>query len=167
EGVPFYLRSGKSLKSKVSEIVVQFRRPPHSIFHLPTGQNLPMNLISMCIQPDEGIHQQFEAKVPDSIEETRSVNMEFHYASSFGEATIPDAYERLLMDALKGDASLFTRADGIEAEWRIVDPIIKGWEFNPDASPLATYAPGSWGPAEADSLLAATGHHWFLRCLHE
>jgi glucose-6-phosphate 1-dehydrogenase len=167
DSVPFYLRSGKALKQKGSEIVVQFRRPPHSMFDLPTGQDIPTNLISICIQPDEGIHQRFEAKVPDSLQETRSVDMEFHYASSFGEAVIPDAYERLLMDALKGDASLFTRADGIEAEWRIVDPIIAGWQSAPEASPLVTYEPGSWGPIEADKLLATEGHNWFLRCLHE
>jgi glucose-6-phosphate 1-dehydrogenase len=167
QGVPFYLRSGKALKEKVSEIVVQFRRPPHSMFHLPTGQDIPTNLISICIQPDEGIHQRFEAKIPDSLQETRSVDMEFHYASSFGEAVIPDAYERLLMDAIKGDASLFARADGIEAEWRIVDPIIAGWQSEPEASPLVTYEPGSWGPIEADKLLATEGHNWLLRCLHE
>ena len=102
EGVPFYLRSGKALQDKVSEIVIQFRRPPHAIFRLPAGKDVATNLISMCIQPDEGIHQRFEAKVPDSIQETRSVDMEFHYASSFGEAVIPDAYERLLMDAING-----------------------------------------------------------------
>jgi glucose-6-phosphate 1-dehydrogenase len=167
EGVPFYLRSGKALKHKVSEIVVQFRRPPHSMFNLPAGSDLTTNLISMCIQPDEGIHQRFEAKVPDSTQETRSVDMEFHYAASFGEDAIPDAYERLLMDALKGDASLFTRADGIEAEWRIIDPIISGWENHPEASPIASYERGSWGPIEAHNLLANSGHKWLLRCLHE
>ena len=89
----------------------------------------------MCLQPDEGIHQRFEVKVPDSVQDTRSVDMEFHYASSFGDAAIPDAYERLLEDALKGDASLFTRADGIEAEWHIVDPIVTGWQAQTDVSP--------------------------------
>jgi glucose-6-phosphate 1-dehydrogenase len=167
EGVPFYLRSGKALKRKISEIVVQFRRPPHSMFDLPAGKDLTSNLISMCIQPDEGIHQHFEVKVPDSAQEMHSVDMEFHYASSFGTLSIPDAYERLLMDALKGDASLFTRADGIEAEWGIIDPIIAGWESTPTISPLLSYEPGTWGPAEADKLLEKNGHRWILRCLHD
>ncbi|MFW5772026.1 MAG: glucose-6-phosphate dehydrogenase, partial [Phototrophicaceae bacterium] len=167
EGVPFYLRSGKALGRKASEIVVQFKRPPVSIFHLPPGKELTTNLISMCIQPDEGIHQRFEVKEPDSIQNMRSVDMEFHYASSFGEAVIPDAYERLLMDALNGDASLFTRADGVEAEWKIIDPILEGWESNPDISPIVSYEKGSWGPAEADELLAKNGHKWTMRCLHD
>ncbi len=166
EGVPFYLRSGKALQNKVSEIVMQFRRPPHAIFRLTADKDLTTNLISMCIQPDEGIHQRFEAKVPDSVQETRSVDMEFHYASSFGEAVIPDAYERLLMDAINGDASLFTRADGIEAEWQIIDPIIAGWQSDPEVSPLVTYEPRTWGPIEADRLLEKSGHKWILRCLH-
>ncbi len=167
EGVPFYLRSGKALGRKASEIVVQFKRPPVSIFHLPPEKELTTNLISMCIQPDEGIHQRFEVKKPDSIQDMRSVDMEFHYASSFGEAVIPDAYERLLMDALNGDASLFTRADGVEAEWNIIDPILEGWESNPDISPIVSYEKGSWGPAEADELLAKNGHKWTMRCLHD
>ena len=166
EGVPFYLRSGKALKQKASEIVVHFRRPPHSIFGLPAGKDFTTNLISMCIQPDEGIHQRFEVKIPDSVQETRSVDMEFHYELTFGEAAIPDAYERLLMDTLKGDASLFTRADGIEAEWQIIDSILAGWRSNPEASPLVTYEPGTWGPIEANKLLANGERKWFLRCLH-
>ena len=167
EGVPFYLRSGKALKRKASEVVVQFKQPPHSMFHLPPEKDLTTNLISMCIQPDEGIHQRFEVKVPDSIQDMRSVDMEFHYASSFGEAVIPDAYERLLMDALNGDASLFTRADGVEAGWGIIDPIIESWASEPDRSPVVTYEKGSWGPVEADELLARGGHRWIMRCLHE
>lgn len=167
EGVPFYLRSGKALKGKVSEIIVQFRRPPHSMFRLPSGHKLTTNLISMCIQPDEGIHQRFEAKEPDSAQHMRSVDMEFHYASSFGKLAIPDAYERLLMDALHGDASLFTRADGIESAWRVIDNVIKGWESKPEESPMATYEPGTWGPVEAEQLLANSGHNWIVHCLHE
>lgn len=167
EGVPFYLRSGKALKRKSSEIVVQFRRPPHSLFDLPAGKDLTSNLISMCVQPDEGIHQHFEVKVPDSGQDMRSVDMEFHYASEFGALPIPDAYERLLMDALKGDASLFTRADGIEAEWAVIDPIIAGWQSAPAASPLVTYERGTWGPVQADQLLEMNGHRWILRCLHD
>ncbi|RMG81543.1 MAG: glucose-6-phosphate dehydrogenase, partial [Chloroflexi bacterium] len=120
----------------------------------------------LCIQPDEGIHLKFEAKQPDT-RKGRAVHMEFHYATSFGTASIPEAYERLLYDALLGDPSLFTRSDGIEAAWRFIDPIIGGWQNSEHALPLVTYAPGSWGPTEADELLERDGHHWYLGCLHE
>jgi glucose-6-phosphate 1-dehydrogenase len=121
----------------------------------------------LCIQPDEGIHLKFETKVPDSAQETRSVNMDFHYRSSFGDGPLPDAYERLLLDALKGDASLFTRSDGIEMSWRLVDPVIDGWEL-PEAPPLLAYPQGSWGPKEADELVARDGHIWrHLCCEHD
>lgn len=164
QGVPFYLRSGKKLKDKVSEINIIFKRPPHMMF--PTDGGFAANSISIHIQPDEGIHLRFEAKVPDSINSTRSVEMEFHYADSFGEAAIPEAYERLLLDALNGDAALFTRSDEIEEAWRIVDPIINGWQTDDTAPPLVTYEGGTWGPKEADELLARYGHQWRISSLH-
>ena len=110
------------------------------------------NILSLCIQPDEGIHLMFEAKVPDSDQDMRSVDMEFQYRDSFS-GVLPDAYERLLMEALRGDASLFTRSDGIEAAWKLVDSIASGWETSniPD---LSLYRRGSWGPSEANALLA-------------
>ena len=166
QGVPFYLRSGKALKHKVSEMVVQFRRPPLMMFDLPPQDLAAQNVLSLCIQPDEGIHLSFEAKLPDS-REGRSVDMDFHYSESFGKYAIPEAYERLLLDALLGDASLFTRSDGIEAAWRLIDPIISGWETSPKALPIVTYDPGTWGPVEADSLLELDGRSWRLHCLHE
>ena len=93
----------------------------------------------------------------------RSVLMDFHYEDSFGSNGIPDAYERLLLDAIQGDASLFTRSDGIEAAWRIIDPILEGWS-SPDAPSLTSYKPGSWGPVEADELLTRVGRHWLRGC---
>jgi glucose-6-phosphate 1-dehydrogenase len=157
--VPFYLRSGKALAAKRSEILIEFQQPPHVLFNLPEGHDLTPNMLSIGIQPDEGIHFTFEAKVPDSAQETRSVNMEFHFSSSFQQKDLPEAYERLILDALLGDASLFTRSDEIDRAWRLVDPVIKGWETS-GIPALATYEHGSWGPTEADVLLAREGHVW-------
>ena len=165
QGVPFYLRSGKALNRKTSEIIIEFQRPPHMMFHLPETSDFTPNILSLCIQPDEGIHLRFEAKVPDSDQEMRSVDMDFHYHSSFNGTLLPEAYERLLLEALQGDASLFTRSDELEAAWQLVDPILQGWvENNP---PLATYKTGDWGPDEADQLLARNGHRWRLGCMDE
>ena len=165
QGVPFYLRSGKALARKTSEIIIEFLRPPHLMFHLPEGNDITPNILSLCIQPDEGIHLRFEAKVPDSEQEMRSVDMDFHYRSSFN-GSLPEAYERLLLDALAGDASLFTRSDSIEAAWSLVDPVLKGWE-TPDAPPLGSYPVGSWGPDDADRLLVRDGRTWRLGCVDE
>jgi len=165
QGVPFYLRSGKVLAHKTSEIIIEFQRPPHLMFRLPEGQDFSPNILSLCIQPDEGIHLRFEAKLPDTTQEMRSVDMDFHYGSSF-TGSLPEAYERLLLEALEGDASLFTRCDGIEASWKMVDPIIQGWEANDDPA-LTIYPVGSWGPGEADQLLARDGRRWRLGCTDE
>jgi glucose-6-phosphate 1-dehydrogenase len=165
QGVPFYLRSGKALMRKTSEIIIEFQRPPHLMFHLPEGSTITPNILSLCIQPDEGIHLRFEAKVPDIEQEMRSVDMDFHYRSSFNEA-LPEAYERLLLEALAGDASLFTRNDSIEAGWRLLDPVLQGWETE-SAPPLVVYPAGSWGPAEADALLGRDERNWRLGCVDE
>ncbi len=166
QGVPFYLRSGKALKKKVSEVVVQFKCPPHMMFDPAAGSDcFTPNILSLCIQPDEGIHLKFEAKVPGSFMDSRSVDMEFHYRSSFGDEPLPEAYERLLLDALNGDASLFTRSDEIEAAWRLVDPVLQGWEGT-DPPTLVTYPVGSMGPAEADAFLARDGRAWREECEH-
>lgn len=162
QGVPFYLRSGKALAKKVSEIIVRFRCPPHVMFPLRPGETIKPNFLAVCIQPDEGIHLRFEAKVPDTISEMRSVDMEFHYADDFGEIAIPEAYERLLLDGIQGDASLFTRSDGIERSWELMDPIIRGWDGS-EAPPLARYERGSWGPKEADDFLSRDGG-WLRGC---
>jgi glucose-6-phosphate 1-dehydrogenase len=157
QGVPFYLRSGKNLKEKLSQITIVFKEPPHLLFPTRDGRMTP-NMLMLYLQPDEGIHWRFEAKVPDTVADLRSVDMEFHYADSFGKTAIPDAYERLLLDTLTGDASLFTRADEVETAWGLIDPILEAWESN--SQPLAIYPPGTWGPAEADELLARDERHW-------
>jgi glucose-6-phosphate 1-dehydrogenase len=163
KGVPFYLRSGKALEKKVSEIIIQFREPPHIMFPLPRGYSITSNMLALCVQPDEGINLRFEAKVPDTPADMRSVNMNFHYAESFGSCAIPEAYERLLDDALKGDASLFTRSDGIEKGWEFTDPIIHGWESK-HAPELYYYKRGTWGPKEADEFLIRDGRRWLQAC---
>jgi glucose-6-phosphate 1-dehydrogenase len=163
QGVPFFLRSGKALASKTSQIRVRFRRPPQMMFGLPKNADgaFAPNTLTIQIQPDEGIHLTFEAKLPDSSHETHSVQMDFSYSQTFGEGEIPEAYERLLLDALHGDPSLFTRSDEIEVLWGIVDPIIHGWEQT-GQPPVATYPRESWGPTEAEALLARDNHYWRL-----
>ena len=159
QGVPFYLRSGKCLKEKLSQITIEFKEPPHLLF--PKAQeHLTPNMLVLYLQPDEGMHLRFEAKVPDTGSQMRSVDMEFHYADSFGKTAIPEAYERLLLDVLSGDASLFTRADEVETAWGLIDPILQVWEDPSGEQPLAFYEPNSWGPSEADELLAREGHKW-------
>ena len=162
-GVPFYLRSGKRLAEKSTEILIQFKSVPHVMFPLPPGREIRPNALFLCLQPDEGMHLRFEVKAPDTEADMRSVDMDFHYADDFGPGALPDAYERLLLDALEGDASLFTRADAIELAWQIVDPIVRGWEGS-SAPPLETYEPGSWGPPGAEALLAQDGRGWALGC---
>lgn len=159
QGVPFYLRSGKALAKKQSEIAIVFKRPPLVMFGLVN--NLFSNVLSILVQPDEGIHLTFEAKVPDSSQEMRTVDLEFHYRDAFADRTIPDAYERLLLDALHSDALLFARNDEIIQAWRLIDPILQGWN-TPAAPPLVAYARGSWGPKDAERLLAREGHRWLV-----
>jgi glucose-6-phosphate 1-dehydrogenase len=161
--VPFYLRSGKGLAAKTTEVAIQFKGVPHLMFPIPQEEQMTPNILSLCLQPDEGIHLRFEAKVPGAGMRTRSVDMEFHYAEDFGAAALPEAYERLLLDAVQGDASLFARADEIELAWGIIDPILDAWG-QPGAPPLAFYQQGSWGPVEADQFLAQDGHAWILGC---
>lgn len=144
---------------KSSEIIVEFQYPPHHIFD---RHAFTPNLLSFCIQPDEGIHIKFETKVPDSVQETRPVDMDFHYRDQFS-GSIPDAYERLLIDVLNGDASLFPRSDAIEKSWQLIDPIIQGWK-TPEAPPLYTYDPGSWGPIAIHDLLLRDGRYWRIGC---
>ncbi len=157
--VPFYLRSGKALAERVTEIVVQFQTPPHVLFDMHGETTLRPNALVLRIQPDEGIHLRFETKVPDSDQEMRSVHMDFAYSSGMDDVRIPDAYERLLLDAIEGDASLFTRSDEIELAWRLADPVAKAWEAS-EGQPLALYPPGTWGPLAADDFLLEDGHSW-------
>jgi len=164
QGVPFFLRSGKCMAAKASEIAIQFKRVPHLMFPQPSEDQIAPNILNLCLQPDEGIHLRFDAKVPGAGMRTRPVDMDFYYADDFGEGALPEAYERLLLDALQGDATLFARADEIELSWGVIDPILAGWA-QPDASPLAGYEPGRWGPDEAEQLLAKDGRSWILRCV--
>jgi len=116
----------------------------------------------MCIQPDEGIHLRFETKMPGAPD-IHPMDMEFHYREGYKETALPEAYERLLLDALQGDAALFTREDEIDLSWKLVDYILSGWE-SPSAPPLCLYPRGSWGPQEADILLFQDGRGWRLGC---
>ena len=162
--IPFYLRSGKALRQKTTQVNIQFKRPPNSIFELTESGDYSRNMLSICIQPDEGIHLTIEAKIPDQ-QIAKSVDMELHYENAFVAEDLPDAYERLILDAINGDAALFIRGDEIESAWKIVDPIIDAWSQDPAAPPMQCYAKGSWGPAAADELLERDEHLWRISCL--
>lgn len=154
-GVPFYLRTGKRLPKHLTEIVIQFRQAPLLLFnHTPTEQVAP-NLLVIRIQPDEGISLRFNAKQPGPAVHVRPVNMDFRYSTSFGMASA-SAYERLLLDCMLGDPSLFAHRDAVETAWGILTPILEAWAHQPPPS-LPNYAAGTWGPAEADALLQGGG----------
>ena len=163
--IPFYLRSGKALRSKTTQVNIQFKRPPNSIFELAESGDPSRNMLSICIQPDEGMHLTIQAKIPDQ-QFAKSVDMKLHYEDAFKADELPDAYERLILDAINGDAALFIRSDEIESAWQIVDPIIDGWASDPAAPPMQIYDIGSWGPEAADELLQREEHIWRVSCLH-
>jgi glucose-6-phosphate 1-dehydrogenase len=148
---------GKRLPKRATEIAIQFKEVPHQLFRESASDPEP-NLLAMRIQPDEGIMLRFGAKVPGLGIDVRNVTMDFTYGSAF-QTDSPDAYETLILDALLGDASLFTRADEVEQAWSIVDPIIAAWaeEGPPD---FPSYEAGTWGPAVAEDLLAREGRRW-------
>ena len=156
-GVPFFLRTGKRLPRRVTEVAVSLKKVPHMIFGGAEVEPSP-DVISMRIQPDEGIAIRFNAKVPGAGTQIRPVRMEFSYGSAFGEAG-PDAYERLLLDVIRGDPTLFTRRDEVEAAWTIVQPILDVWG-EPTAPAPFPYAAGSWGPEEADRMISLTDRTW-------
>ncbi|MGI8703971.1 MAG: glucose-6-phosphate dehydrogenase [Candidatus Limnocylindrales bacterium] len=159
--VPFYLRTGKRLPKRATEIAIQFKRPPLMLFRDASADPEP-NLLALRIQPDEGILLRFAAKVPELGLDVRSVNMDFTYGTSF-TTDAPEAYETLLLDAMLGDASLFTRADEVEAAWGIVTPITYAWsEWDRDGTPedLHPYEAGTWGPDAADRLVERDGRRW-------
>ncbi len=156
--VPFYIRTGKRMPKRVTEIAIQFRRAPFVLFRDTPVDELSHNLLVMHIQPDEGISLQFGAKIPGPTVRVGSVNMDFKYADHFG-ASANTGYERLLYDCMIGDATLFQRADQVEAGWAIVSPIIDVWRALPPRT-FPNYAAGSWGPKEADELLRRDGRKW-------
>ncbi|HTS28858.1 MAG TPA: glucose-6-phosphate dehydrogenase [Bryobacteraceae bacterium] len=155
-GVPFYVRTGKRLPKRVTEIAIQFNQAPLRIFENGDGASAP-NLLIVRIQPEEGISLKFLSKTPGSGMKLRPVSMDFNYGSSFGERS-PSAYETLLLDAIIGDATLYTRQDMVEASWTVVEPIQEVWrntKYN-----FSNYAAGTWGPAASDDMLAQRGHVW-------
>jgi len=156
--VPFYLRTGKRLQRRTAEIAVEFKRPPQLLFADTGAGRLRPNVLVLRIQPEEGIFLRFGAKAPGQTIEIVPVEMDFAYGARFGEPVL-DAYARLLLDALRGDATLFTRADEAEAAWRIVDSIHAGWRADAAAPPQA-YPAGSWGPPAATRLLSRSGRRW-------
>ncbi|HEU4996902.1 MAG TPA: glucose-6-phosphate dehydrogenase [Gemmatimonadaceae bacterium] len=163
-GVPFFLRSGKRLPRRVSEIAVQFREPPVLMFRREAREQIAPNVLTMRIQPNEGVSLSFQVKSPGAAYqlskgiEVAPVAMDFTYSEAFGDVN-PPAYETLLLDVMLGDATLFTRSDEVEAAWRVVDPIIDYWEKHPPAA-MPTYAAGTWGPAEADLLVESHDVAW-------
>src|SRR3989454_165001 len=156
-GVPFYIRAGKRLPKRATEIRVAFKKPPHLTFGRDAAAELETNAITLRIQPEEGISLRFGAKVPSAGVKLRSVTMDFDYASSFLVET-PEAYERLLLDCMIGDPTLFTRADEVEAAWALIDPMEAAWRDG--RPPLQFYDAGTWGPAAAGKLLEADGREW-------
>ena len=155
EGVPFYLRSGKRLAQRLTEIVVQFKRIPHLMFHPLHAEDLSANRLVLRIQPEEGLSLTVETKRPGPALSLGTVGMDFSYEHAFGES--PEAYERLFLDAMAGDQTLFTRSDWVDLSWSLLTPVLESWR-NAGAPPV--YASGSWGPPDADRLLAAQGHRW-------
>jgi glucose-6-phosphate 1-dehydrogenase len=157
-GVPFYLRTGKRLAQRTTEIVIQFRRTPFVLFRNTTVKNLETNRLVIHIQPEEGISLSFGAKVPGSVMKLGLVNMDFDYSTYFG-LEHSTGYERLLRDCMAGDATLFQRSDMVEAGWNVIQPILDVWRALP-ARGFPNYASGSWGPIEADDLLERDGRSW-------
>ncbi len=157
-GVPFYIRSGKRMPKRVTEIAIQFKMPPLMLFNEVTANAIEPNLLVMNIQPEEGIALRFGAKMPGSGENVQPVVMNFSYGSSF-KVPAPDAYERLILDAMLGDNTLFTRSDEVEASWSLVTPMTESWESG-GGSFIELYRAGTWGPKEADDFMSADGRAW-------
>jgi glucose-6-phosphate 1-dehydrogenase len=156
-GVPFFIRTGKKLPKRATEIAIQFNMPPLSLFRAGATSEPQPNLLILRIQPEEGISLRFQSKQPGSGMRLRPVSMDFNYGASFGERS-PSAYETLLVDALTGDATLYTRQDMVEASWRVVEPILNDWQGRQHEFP--NYEPGTWGPAKADDMLLRLGYRW-------
>ncbi|SHE76864.1 glucose-6-phosphate 1-dehydrogenase [Mariniphaga anaerophila] len=150
-GVPFFIRTGKKLPARVTEVVIHFKQVPHHLFNqvgIPGAEN---NQLVIRIQPDEGVLLKFRMKTPGAGFQVQTVNMDFHY-SDMAEVRLPSAYERLLLDCMQGDATLYSRGDAVEEAWKFVQPILNAWEFNPDI-PVFGYPAGTWGPESSDKLI--------------
>jgi len=160
-GVPFYIRTGKRLPTRVTEIVVHFRPTPHRLFR-QNDFSIPHNQLIIRIQPDEGILIKFGMKLPGAGFNVKTVNMDFHY-TDLSETHLPSAYERLLYDAMSGDSTLYARADAVEAAWKFVAPIQRAWASNPDIK-IYGYPSGTWGPENADDLIDEKGFTWRYPC---
>jgi glucose-6-phosphate 1-dehydrogenase len=158
KGVPFYIRSGKRMAKRVSEIAIQFKRPPGILFSEGSRFDLAPNTMVIQIQPDEGVTLVMNSKVPGLETRTQPVKMHFRYATTFGSNT-PEAYERLILDAMVGDSTLFIRGDETEASWKLVTPVLECWK-EAGVDGLDEYSSGSWGPDSSDQLLAERGHQW-------
>jgi glucose-6-phosphate 1-dehydrogenase len=156
--VPFYMRTGKRMPARSTEIAIQFKRAPHSLFRGTKVENVPPNVMVLRLQPDEGISLGFQAKVPGPVMKMDNVRMDFDYAERFG-ATPSTGYETLVYDCMCGDATLFHRADSVDAGWRIVQPVLDVWKALP-ARHFPNYAAGSWGPEESEELLTRSGRAW-------
>jgi glucose-6-phosphate 1-dehydrogenase len=157
-GVPFYIRTGKRLPKRTTEIAIQFRRPPLHIFKKVSSSSIAPNLLIVNVQPDEGISVRFEAKLPGSRMQLAPVMMNFRYGSAFG-MPVPEAYETLLLDAMLGDPTLFARHDFVEDSWALITPVHQAWKAAA-AREIPTYEAGEWGPPEADAMMAADGRRW-------
>jgi len=157
-GVPFYIRTGKRLAERTTEIAIQFKQAPFQLFRDTPVENLETNRLVIHIQPEEGLSLRFGAKIPGPIMHTGPVEMKFNYEDYFGK-TPSTGYERLIYDCMIGDATLFQRADMVEAGWSVITPILDVWKALPPRA-FPNYASGSWGPKEADDLLARDARHW-------
>jgi len=162
QGVPFYLRSGKLMSCRTTQIVIGFRQPPHMMFADGKSTLPEANKLVIQVQPAEGIQLHLQTKVPDAGMKLRLTELDFRFDRSFA-GVMPEAYERLLLDTLNGDASLFARSDEVELAWGIIDPILKAWSASSDP-PLYLYEPGLWGPQEARAWMERQGHAWFDTC---
>jgi glucose-6-phosphate 1-dehydrogenase len=161
-GVPFYIRTGKRLPTKVSEIVVHFKPSPHKLFSDHEGGTVEGNRLVIRIQPDEGILLKFGMKVQGAGFKVQDANLDFHY-KDLSDSYIPEAYQRLLLDCMQGDSTLYTRGDAVEAAWRFVDPVLTAWKED-KSIPLHGYPCGTWGPEIADQMIDGKEYTWRSPC---
>jgi glucose-6-phosphate 1-dehydrogenase len=158
-GVPFYLRSGKRLARKLTMVSIEFKRVPHLFFSQTAHDQIEPNVLTIRLQPDQGISLKLGAKAPGPEMHIRQMQLDFSYADSFGEFPAT-AYETLLLDALQGDPTLFNRNDAVELSWQILQPVLESWQASRAVAPFPNYVAGAWGPTTADALLVREGRVW-------